>query len=155
MKLLKDENRDYRRFNHSPQEKFTLAKNGFQAVQSSNVSAVGVEGQDLLIRFHNGSVYRYFFMGEQFLAIMGSNSKGKWVWRNLRRAGVPYEKSGGLPLPDDVNMTDEELFDLTDNRYFEDMVKFIDGEVVRRIVETEFGKMEYMNVNGREIFKLL
>ena len=73
MILLEDKNRKYRRYNHDAAERFELAKEGFQAVQSSNVSAVGKSGDDLMIRFHNGSVYRYFGMGDSLMDILGSN----------------------------------------------------------------------------------
>lgn len=153
MTLLQDKNRDYRRWDHSGIERFTLAKAGFQAVQSSNVSAVGVSENDLLIRFHNGSVYKYYDMAERYQSILSSNSKGKWVWRFLRRAGVPYVRIADFPLPDDLDMTDEELFDIGDRKYYEEMTEFVGGE--RQIVETEFGKMEFMTIMGREMFRLL
>lgn len=153
MILLQDKNRDYRRWSHSAPERFELAKNGFQAVESSNVSAVGRSDDDLMIRFLNGSVYRYFGMGENLMNILSATSKGKWVWRFLRRAGVPYEKIGVLPLPDDLTITDEELFDLGDQKYFEEMVAYVGA--TRKIVETPLGKMEYIEVMGREIWRVL
>lgn len=155
MRKLADVGRDYQRYDHSASETFQLAKKGFQTVQSSNVSAIGVEGEDLLIRFHNGSVYRYFFMGLEYMSIMMSVSKGKWVWRNLRRPGVPYEKVGAISLVDDLQITDEELFDLTDDYYYAEMTQFVGGQAVRQFVNTEYGKMEYMNIAGQELFRLL
>lgn len=106
-----------------------------------------------MIRFLNGSVYRYFGMGENLMNILSATSKGKWVWRFLRRAGVPYEKIGVLPLPDDLTITDEELFDLGDQKYFEEMVAYVGA--TRKIVETPLGKMEYIEVMGREIWRVL
>ena len=153
MTLLQDKNRDYRRWDHSGYERFELAKHGFQAVQSSNVSAVGQSEGDLMIRFHNGSVYRYFKMGDELMSILSSNSKGKWVWRYLRRAGVPYQLVGVLELPDDLDVTDQELFAMEDERYYEDMTEYVGG--IKRIVKTQYGEMEYMQVMGREIFRLL
>lgn len=153
MTLLQDKNRDYRRWDHSGIERFTLAKAGFQAVQSSNVSAVGKSEDDLVIRFHNGGVYKYYGMGDKVVNILQTNSKGKWVWRFLRRAGVSYERIGDFPLPDDLEMTDEELFDLGDKKYYEEMTEHTGG--TREIVETEFGKMEYITIMGREMFRLL
>ena len=132
----------------------SLAKEGFQAVTSSNVSAVGKSDDDLMIRFHNGSVYRYFGMGDELMSILGSNSKGKWVWRYLRRAGVPYTLEGVLELPDDLEMTDEEMFKLDDDRYFEDTFQYVGG-ATRKVVKTQYGEMEFMEVMGREIFRLL
>jgi len=112
MVLLEDKNRDYRRYRHSPDETSYLASKGLQHVLSSNVSAVGVVGKDLIIRFHNGSLYQYEDMAESYEDILRSNSKGKWVWRYLRRAGVPYRKIGSLPLEDDISATDDELFEM-------------------------------------------
>lgn len=151
---LEDKNRKYKRYLHDADERFKLAKEGFQAVTSSNVSAVGKSDDDLMIRFHNGSVYRYFGMGDELMSILGSNSKGEWVWRYLRRAGVPYTLEGVLPLPDDLEMTDEEMFKLDDDRYFEDTFQYVGG-ATRKVVKTQYGEMEFMEVMGREIFRLL
>lgn len=123
MVLLKDEGRDYRRFSHTTTERLYLSQQGFQHVQSSNVSAVAQRGDDMIIRFHNGSLYRYAGKGEHVPDIIRSNSKGKWVWRNLRRKRVAYEKIGALPLPDDLGITDEDLFRELDDRYLKDLVK--------------------------------
>ena len=43
--------------------------------------------------------------------LLKSNSKGKWVWNNLRRKKVKYEKVGNLPLKRDWKVEDEELFE--------------------------------------------
>ena len=60
MKLLIDKNRDYRRYRPDPAEKIALANNGLQWVLSSNVSAIGTNGNDLIVRFHNGSLNIYY-----------------------------------------------------------------------------------------------
>ena len=109
MILLEDKNREYRRYRPNEVEKIQLANNGLQWVLSSNVSAIGVSGEDLIIRFHNGSLYRYSNVGNRFEDIMRSNSKGHWVWVYLRRRAVPYEKIGTLPLNEDLELTDEEV----------------------------------------------
>ena len=59
MKLLQDKNRKYRRYGYGSGEKIKLANYGLQWVLSSNVSAIGVAGDDLIVRFHNGSLYQY------------------------------------------------------------------------------------------------
>jgi hypothetical protein len=129
MELLQDLNRDYRRFRHNPRERAFLGLNGLQPVLSSNVSAVGVKGEDLIIRFHNGSVYAYRNRGNDYDKILQSNSKGKWVWRFLRRTNAFYEKLGMIPLPDDIGVTDEDIFQEIDNRYLSDLVRNVDVPV--------------------------
>lgn len=129
MELLQDLNRDYRRYSHNPRERAFLGLQGLQPVQSSNVSSVGVKGEDLLIRFHNGSVYSYRNKADQFDNILKANSKGKWVWRNLRRRNAPYEKLGVIPLPDDIGVTDEDIFQEIDNRYLADLTRHVDVPV--------------------------
>ena len=76
-----------------------LSNLGYQFVNSSNVSALSVIDNDLYIRFHNGSVYRYPNSANLYETILQSNSKGKAVWKYLRRARKPYEKVGSLPFP--------------------------------------------------------
>lgn len=126
MVLLEDKGRDYRRYRHSSDETAYLATRGLQHVLSSNVSAVGVVGDDLIIRFHNGSLYRYENMASSYESIMRSNSKGRWVWRHLRRAGVPYRKIGTMPLTDDIKVSDDELMALG-NRFMtlDDLPQFL------------------------------
>lgn len=107
---LEDKGRRYKRFRPSAQEKIQLANNGLQWVLSSNVSAIGINDQDLIIRFHNGSIYKYpgrYYLYEEMLE---SNSKGRYVWVNLRRRKVPYKKIDRLPLASDINIEDELIF---------------------------------------------
>jgi hypothetical protein len=129
MELLEDLNRKYRRYRHNPRERTFLGLNGLQPVLSSNVSAVGVKGEDLIIRFHNGSVYSYRNRATDYENILKSNSKGKWVWRFLRRANAFYTKLGVVPLPDDIGVTDEDIFQEIDNRYLSDLVQHVDVPV--------------------------
>jgi hypothetical protein len=139
MELLEDLNRDYQRYRHNPRERAFLGLNGLQPVLSSNVSAIGVrennqivgdrKGTDLIIRFHNGSVYSYRNRGDDYDKILQSNSKGKWVWRFLRRTNAFYEKLGAIPLPDDIGVTDEDIFQEIDNRYLSDLVRNVDVPV--------------------------
>ena len=134
MELLQDLNRDYRRYSHSPRERTYLGLNGLQHIQSSNVSSVGVKGESLIIRFHNGSMYEYPNQASQYENMLKSNSKGKWVWRNLRRKNVLYRKIGVLPLPDDIGVTDEEIFQEIDNRYMADLTRHVDVPVFQSFV---------------------
>lgn len=150
MRRLDEPRRDYQRYRHDPNEKMFLANNGLQHVLSSNVSAFGVDGDDLIVRFHNGSLYQYTGVGDLYSSALTSNSKGKWVWRNLRRKPVMYRKIGVLPLPDDLGLTDEEIFKQFDDRYVRDLTRAISGvpltrEFVLRMGQT-FEKIQVGNI---------
>ena len=110
MELLLDTHREYRRRRPNSNEKIQLANNGLQWTLSSNVSAVGVNDDSLIIRFHNGSLYEYPNQAKLFDSMMKSNSKGKFVWAKLRRPRVAYQKIGSLPFNDDAQISDEDLF---------------------------------------------
>lgn len=110
MELLQDKGRDYRRYRPSPDEKIILANNGLQYVLSSNVSAVATDGDDLIIRFINGSLYSYPNRGHLINDILRSNSKGRWVHQHLRKGGVTYSKIGSLPLKSDIPLEDSQIF---------------------------------------------
>ena len=103
------EKRTYQRILLSDKSYDKLEEQGFEVVFSSNVSAVAVRGNDLIIRFHNSSIYKYIDKANLYLRLIGAASKGKWVWRFLRVPQVPYEKIGSLPLPEDTDETDEEI----------------------------------------------
>jgi hypothetical protein len=104
-----NERRDYQRILPDFKTRTKLREQGYTWVLSSNVSAVRVFGNDLIIRFHNGSVYKYPNQGLQYDDMINSESKGRWVWNNLRRTNVPYSKLGSMPLETDLDMTDEEV----------------------------------------------
>lgn len=114
MELLIDKNREYRRYRPSAQEAIQLQSEGLQYVLSSNVSAVGVSGDNLIIRFQNGSLYSYKGQADKYESILNSNSKGHWVWVYLRRRNVPYDKIGTLKLDSDFQISDEEIFQQLD-----------------------------------------
>ena len=104
------EKREYQRILPSDNSIEKLERNGFEWVFSSNVSAVAVRDKDLIIRFHNASIYSYANQGKNYERLLAAASKGKWVWRFLIRTNATYEKIGSLPLPDDNDMrTDEEI----------------------------------------------
>jgi len=110
MPILLDEKRKYKRLRPTIREQATLANRGYTWVLSSNVSAVATQGNDLYIRFQNGSLYRYDGKAKLEERLIAASSKGKWVWRFLRRKNVPYQKVGSMPLDGDIDKTDEELF---------------------------------------------
>lgn len=103
------EKREYQRILPSDNSIAKLERNGFEWVFSSNVSAVAVRGKDLIIRFHNASIYKYPGQGKNYERLIAAASKGKWVWRFLRRPNKPYSKIGSLPLPEDTLETDDEI----------------------------------------------
>jgi len=119
MELLIDSHRDYRRIKYNPTEKIQLANNGLQWILSSNVSAAGVQGDSLILRFHNGSLYEYPNQAKLYSDLIKSRSKGHFVWVKLRRTNVAYKKIGSLPFRDDVEVTDDDLFNLIDNQGLE------------------------------------
>lgn len=155
MELLEDLNRDYRRYRHNPRERTFLGLNGLQPVLSSNVSAVGVKGNDLLIRFHNGSVYSYRDRSSDYENILKSNSKGKWVWRFLRRSNTPYVKLGIIPLPDDIGVTDEDIFQEIDNRYLSDLVKHVDVPVFQSFEFLQGIALNKITIGGITVFQAI
>lgn len=152
MELLEDKGRQYRRFRFTPRERSFLSLNGFQPVLSSNVAGVGVKDNNLMIRFHNGSVYEYSNQANRYDDILRSNSKGKWVWSNLRRRNVPYKKVGSLPLADDIGVTDEDIFQEIDNRYLSDITRHIDVPVFQQFAFLQGIQMNKIVVGGVEIF---
>lgn len=111
---LEDKGRTYKRYRPSSEEKIILADKGMQWVLSSNVSAIGVKDDDLIIRFQNGSLYSYSKQAKKLPNILQSNSKGKWVWAHLRRKNVPYRRIGSMPFETDTLMSDSDMFEKID-----------------------------------------
>ena len=119
--LITNEKRKYTRLAHTAKESVYLSSRGLRPVISSNVSAVGMKDNALIVRFHGGATYSYPGQGDRFEDIINAPSKGKWVWRELRRAGVAYNKIGSVEIIDDVDDRDlmredaeEPISDLTD-----------------------------------------
>lgn len=59
---------------------------------SSNVWKFKIRGKNLLVGFLDGSVYIYYGAAKLFAGMNRAGSKGKYVWRHLRRKGVTYLK---------------------------------------------------------------
>ena len=131
MATVVQEDRTYQRILPSDTSINILESQGFEWVYSSNVSAAAVRGKDLIIRFHNSSIYKYPNQGNNYERLMAAASKGKWVWRFLRTPQVPYEKIGSLPLPEDTTETDEEV-----------MTQRIATHIVKAIVPTTEQQMQ-------------
>lgn len=96
------EDRKYTRYAHTQDESKYLRSRGLRAVISSNVSAVGADGDVLVVRFHGGATYGYPGQAERYDELVSAASKGKWVWRELRRSGVAYYRMGNVNIADDV-----------------------------------------------------
>lgn len=59
---------------------------------SSNVWKFKRKGNNLLVMFLDGSVYLYFNAGDKFIGLLNTGSKGKWIWKSLRRKNINYVK---------------------------------------------------------------
>jgi hypothetical protein len=79
-------------------QKNELRKIGFLPLKSSNVSAIAEQEDDLIIRFHDASLYRYPNQGDLFNEMASALSPGRFVWNRLRRPMVRFEKIGALVL---------------------------------------------------------
>lgn len=72
-----------------------LERNVWVGVESSNVRAIKYSKSryELYVRFRDGSEYKYSGVDKLMARQMfDSTSKGKWVWRRLRRANRPYQR---------------------------------------------------------------
>jgi len=103
---VKEEGRKYTRLKHTKDEEITLRTKGLIPVVSSNVSGIARNENVLVVRFHGGATYGYPSSGELFNEMLKSPSKGKFVWRELRRKRVPYYRMGAVNLLDDVESKD-------------------------------------------------
>lgn len=148
--LLIDKNREYQRNRHSSDEKQYLASQGLQHVESSNVSSVGSKDGDLIIRFLNGSLYRYMNYGDRLEDILNANSKGKWVWRYLRRANVPYQKIGVISFPSDLQVDDVDIFKEIDNLYVSDLTKYIEVPITTSQTNSNVTQLD---LGGLKVFQ--
>jgi len=106
---IMDEERDYQRILPSADSRQALRERGMSWVLSSNVSGIGTAGDDLYVRFHNGSIYVYYGKANLFDDMYQANSKGRFVWNRLRRTNVPYAKVGSMPLEEDQDVSDEAI----------------------------------------------
>ena len=104
--LVTSERRKYARYAHTADEARYLTQRGLKPVVSSNVSAVGRDGDVLIVRFHGGATYGYPQSGNMYDDMLSAPSKGKFVWRELRRAGVPYYRMGAVNIVDDIDDRD-------------------------------------------------
>lgn len=70
------------------EEEFELIEEGWNPLRSSNIKAVRMDGDDLLIRFHSGNDYRYPGRAELFYPFNEALSPGRLLWRTIRPEGI-------------------------------------------------------------------
>lgn len=56
----------------------------FSPVESSNLAGAGVLGEDLIVFFKSGAVYRYPGAADLFHALLASESKGRFFHAKIR-----------------------------------------------------------------------
>lgn len=144
-----------RRIRPSAVQKQKLAENGLQWVLSSFISAIGEDGSDLIMRFWNGSLYRYYGFGKHFEPMVGAPSKGRYFWKHIRGT-KRYERVGELPLANDLKMEDTELFKAMADEYNKVVMEMARKGITEVIFDKqsnrEFLKISY---NGETIYLLI
>lgn len=127
--LLHDENINYRdamsgkyqRIRQNVRQRDYLGSIGFQAVDSSFISGIMQSDDDLVIRFHNNSVYEYYGFAKHFDNMMKASSKGQYFNRMIRPTRY-YKKIDDITFPANLKpsvleITDDELFKALDIDY--------------------------------------
>lgn len=162
---LFDGARDYRRIRQTTAQKNFLANSGLQFVNSSALSAVGVDGNDLIIRFHNGSMYSYRNASGLFDKQVGANSRGKYFNRNVK-GKYPFVKLARLPFPKNLQTTDtaemellsdEELFKTFETQEFTDLIRNLENPKISFGVALDSAGNELLkiSINGLLIYYLM
>lgn len=59
-------------------------------VVSSNVSSVGRDGDDLLVKFRSGTTYRYKGAGSHLQRMLQANSVGRYLNEHIKKEQYPY-----------------------------------------------------------------
>lgn len=131
-----NENRKYQRIRPSLGEKQQLEKLGFQWTLSSFVSAIGKDGNNLLIRFKNGSVYSYNNGMKHYDNMLKSPSKGRYFWRYIRNK-LPFKKGTSMPLATDIDIPDEELLEDIRIDVEEKMTKHVKKKVKKETLQLD------------------
>ena len=63
----------------------------FSHIKSSNIKAIGVIEDDLIVWFVKGSIYLYGGASEHFKTMMLSDSKGKYFHKHIKPLKVFYK----------------------------------------------------------------
>jgi hypothetical protein len=157
--LLYDENIDFRKDFTTPRrvrqtaaQKQKLAEMGLQYVTSSFISAIGVSDSDLVIRFLNGSYYRYFGFADRYEPMLKANSKGRYFWRNIRST-KNYVREGSISFDSDMTIDDTQLFKEMSKEFNQVVLQMIKLGVTK-VVYDEATQREYLKVSykGETIF---
>lgn len=153
-----NEDREYKRKVPSALEKTILDRNKLQWVTSSFISAFGTDKDDLVVRFHNGSMYKYSNKGNLYKSAIGSSSKGRWLWRNILRPKVSFIKIDNLELQSDLDITDEQLMNDLDDTMLNNITKGLKDKTIIQIpfIDKLTGlKMLAITIAGYTIYKVL
>jgi len=158
--LLYDENIDRRqglprRIRPSAVQKQQLLECGLQWVLSSFISGVGTDGEDLLIRFWNGSLYKYYGFAKHLEGMIRAPSKGRYFWRYIRGT-KNYEKTTTLPLSNDLKMDDTELFKSMKAQVNAVVMEMARKGVTEIVFDDDSGR-EFLKIsyNGETVFLLI
>lgn len=63
----------------------------FISVESSNIDAIAVSGDNLVIRFKNGSIYEYIGAAKEYEKMMAFKSKGEYL-NNFIKNKYPFNR---------------------------------------------------------------
>ena len=74
----------YEKVQLTEQQEIELLQADWSPLQSSNLAAVKIDGADLLILFHSGSIYRYPNKAEMYYPFNEALSPGRLLWRTIR-----------------------------------------------------------------------
>ena len=56
----------------------------FIYVASTDINAIGINGNNLVIRFNSGGTYEYIDAAKEFKKILNANSKGKYFHQYIK-----------------------------------------------------------------------
>lgn len=65
----------------------------FTYVISTNINAIAINGNNLIIKFNNGAIYEFENAAKEFTNLINSSSKGKYFYQYIRNK-YPYNKIG-------------------------------------------------------------
>ena len=154
MATVLNEDKKYPRIRPSIKEKILLDEAGFQWVLSSFISAVGQDGNKLLIRFKNGSVYSYTGVGRLYSKMIAAPSQGKYFWKHIRDK-TPYSKGASMPLSNDLIVDDSTLLKDLDTAVKASMFKYVKAPVLKNIVMLKNLTFEKVIVGGLIYYNFL
>lgn len=150
---LKDGLREYKRIRPTSAQKQFLADNGMHFVLSSVISATSKIKNDLILRFQNGSMYKYLGGGKLYDDLMNSNSKGRYFNKKIRNK-FRFTKINSLPYPQNIQ-TDQsrELEMLSDEEFFKAIGN---SELLRFVKNIRYPKIKFniaLDNKGRELLQ--